>query len=84
MNNYNIPAIFPWGLWFFPLLPKKDVGLFIVVGRPLALPKLTNPTKMEVAMWHDNYVRELKRIYDDYKEEAYGSERGKVSKLEIW
>jgi hypothetical protein len=84
MNGYNIPAIFPWGLWFFPLLPKKDVGLFIVVGRPLVLPKLANPTKMEVAMWHDNYVRELKRIYEDYKEEAYGSERGKVSKLEVW
>jgi hypothetical protein len=84
MNNYNIPAILPWGLWFFPLLPKKNAGVFIVVGKPLILPKLANPTKMEVAMWHDNYVRELKRIYEDYKEEAYGSERGKVSKLEVW
>lgn len=84
MNSYNIPAIFPWGLWFFPLLPKKDVGLFIVIGRPLILPKLANPTQVEVAMWHDNYVRELKRIYEEYKEEAYGSERGKVSKLEVW
>ena len=84
MNSYNIPTILPWGLWFLPLVPKRNVRLFIVVGRPMILPKLTNPTKIEVAMWHDNYVRELKRIYDEYKEEAYGSEGGKVSKLEVW
>lgn len=84
MNKYVIPTVFPWGLWFLPLLPKKNVRVFVVVGRPLILPKLANPTKMEIQMWHDTYVRELKRIYEDYKEEAYGSERGKVSKLEVW
>ena len=84
MNSYNIPTILPWGLWFLPLVPKRNVRLFIVVGRPMILPKLTNPTKMEVAMWHDNYIREFKRIYEEYKEEAYGSERGKVSKPEVW
>mmetsp|Transcript_4829 Transcript_4829/g.11000 ORF Transcript_4829/g.11000 Transcript_4829/m.11000 type:complete len:82 (+) Transcript_4829:837-1082(+) len=80
----GIPTILIWGRLLFPWLPKKEVKLHIVVGRPLILPKIESPTKEEVALWHNKYIVELKRIYEEYKEEAYGPEKGKDAKLEVW
>ena len=82
LNRWGIPTILVWGSWFFPLLPKKGVNLHIVVGKPLIVPKVDNPTKEEVIAWHEKYITELKRIYEEYKEVAY--EDGKVAKLEVW
>eukprot|EP00573_Skeletonema_grethae_P002814 CAMPEP_0201689116 /NCGR_PEP_ID=MMETSP0578-20130828/2756_1 /ASSEMBLY_ACC=CAM_ASM_000663 /TAXON_ID=267565 /ORGANISM="Skeletonema grethea, Strain CCMP 1804" /LENGTH=84 /DNA_ID=CAMNT_0048173643 /DNA_START=717 /DNA_END=968 /DNA_ORIENTATION=- len=84
MNRFGIPTIIVWGRWFFPLLPKKGVKIYIVVGKPIILPKLENPTKEDVATWHKKYIGELKRIYDEYKEDAYGADEGKVAKVEVW
>jgi len=84
LNRFGIPTIIVWGRWFFPLLPKKGVKIYIVVGKPIVLPKIENPTKEEVAVWHNKYIAELKRIYDDYKEDAYGADEGKVAKVEVW
>ena len=84
LNRFGVPTIVTWGRWCFPLLPKKGVRLHIVVGRALILPKIENPTKEEVALWHLKYIQELKRVYDKHKEDAYGSEEGKVAKLEVW
>ena len=67
-----------------PFLPKRGVKLHIVVGRPLIVPKIESPTKEEVALWHGKYIVELKRIYEEHKEVAYGAEKGKEAKLEIW
>ncbi|KAL7427429.1 hypothetical protein ACHAXM_000846 [Skeletonema potamos] len=83
LNRFGIPTIVVWGRWFFPLLPKKGVKIYIVVGKPIILPKIENPTKEEVAVWHNKYIAELKRIYDEHKEVAYGSEEGKVAKVEV-
>lgn len=84
LNRFGIPTILVWGRWFLPWLPKKGVKLHIVVGRPLVLPKIESPTKEEVALWHNKYIVELKRIYEEHKEEAYGPEKGKEAKLEVW
>jgi len=84
-NRWGVPTILVWGRWFFPLLPRKGVRLLIVVGRPLILPKVEGePTKEEVDRWHERYIGELKRIYEDFKVEGYGEEVGKSAKLEIW
>ncbi|KAL7537663.1 hypothetical protein ACHAXR_011374 [Thalassiosira sp. AJA248-18] len=84
LNRFGIPTILVWGRWFFPLLPKKGVKLHIVVGRPLILPKIESPTKEDVAVWHNKYIHELKRIYEEHKEAAYGPGEGKDAKLEVW
>ena len=83
LNRFGLPTILVWGRWFFPLLPKKK-KLHIVVGRTIILPKIDNPSKEEVLQWHEKYISELKRLYDEHKETAYGSEKGKESKLEVW
>lgn len=84
LNRFGIPTIVSWGRLLFPVLPKKGVKMHIVVGRPLLLPKIENPTKEEVNLWHKRYILELKRIYDDHKDAAYGFEDGKMAKLEMW
>ena len=84
LNRLGVPTILVWGQWFFPLLPKKGVNIYIVVGKPIIVPKIESPTKEEVAVWHNKYIAELKRIYDEYKEDAYGAEAGKVAKVEVW
>ncbi|KAL7548619.1 hypothetical protein ACHAWF_011892 [Thalassiosira exigua] len=83
LNRLGVPTILVWGRWFFPLLPRR-AKLLVVVGRPLVAPKVDAPTKEEVAQWHQRYIDELKRIYDEYKEVAYGPEEGKEAKLEVW
>ena len=76
------------GMVVFPLLPKGGVKIHIVVGRPLVLPAVDSPReprKEEVNLWHERYIGELKRIYEEYKDVAYGNEaEGKERKLEVW
>ena len=84
LNRFGLPTILVWGRWFCPLLPKKRIGLYIVLGRTIDLPKIENPSKDEVEKWHNKYISELRRIYDEHKEAAYGPEKGKEAKLEVW
>ena len=84
MNRFGVPAILVWGKWFFPFLPKNNVKLHVVIGRPLNVPKIDSPSREIVTMWHNKYIDELKRIYDEHKEDAYGPEKGKEAKLEVW
>ena len=83
LNRYGFPTILVWGRWFFPFLPKKGVKLYIVVGKPIILPKIENPSREEINFWHQKYISELKRLYEEYKEVAYHAE-GKVAKVEVW
>ena len=91
LNRYGLPTILPWGLFCLPLVPKNTAPLTIVIGRAIILPpKATNihhrlppPTKEEVCVWHDKYMLSLTRIFEEYKEIAYGPE-GKTMKLEVW
>ena len=85
LNSFGIPAILVWGATFLPLLPKRSkYGLYIVAGHPLELPKIENPTREEVKLWHDKYVAALVRVFEDHKCNAYGEEEGKVKKMELW
>jgi hypothetical protein len=85
LNKLGIPAIVVFGSWFFPILPKRDnCGLRIVVGEPVVLPTISNPSREEVKHWHDKYIAALTRIFEEHKEEYYGPEIAKTQKLEVW
>ena len=85
LNKLGIPAIVVFGSWFFPILPKRDnCGLRIVVGEPVVLPTISNPSREEVKHWHDKYITALTRIFEEHKEEYYGPEMAKTQKLEVW
>uniref|UniRef100_A0A7S4JZQ1 Acyltransferase n=1 Tax=Odontella aurita TaxID=265563 RepID=A0A7S4JZQ1_9STRA len=85
LNRFGLPTILVWGRWFFPLLPRCDADIRVVIGRSLKLPpRIEKPTKEEVALWHGKYMAELRRLFDDHKEDALGAEAAKTAKLEIW
>lgn len=85
LNGMGIPAIAIFGAWFLPLLPKRQSrGLRVVVGDPIELPTIPNPTREEVKLWHDKYIAALTRLFDEHKEEYYGPEMSKTVKLELW
>ena len=83
LNRFGMPTIIAWGKWLSPLLPKKGVKLHIVVGKPLNAPKIDSTTKEDATLCHSKCIAELKRIYEEDKEDTYGLEHGKVAKLEI-
>ena len=85
LNSLGFPAIAIFGSWLFPLIPKRDpLGIKVVVADALVLPKISNPTREEVKLWHDKYIAALVRLFDEHKEEYYGPEFAKTAKLELW
>ena len=81
LNDRKLPAIVPFGRWWFPLLPRP-VELNTIGGEALKLPKIEKPTKEDVDKWHEAYVQHLKKHFNTYKKEFGGSEAN--SELEIW
>ena len=84
MNSFGLPAIAIWGASWFPVLPKRGKnGFFIVAGKRIRVPKIDNPSKEEVKVWHDKYMAALTQIFEEHKVEAYGDD-AKSMKLELW
>ncbi|KAI8622234.1 diacylglycerol acyltransferase [Chytriomyces sp. MP71] len=61
---------------FSPLLPYGRYGILpyrrpitVVVGAPIDVPKIQNPTEFEVRKYHRQYVDALKRLYHSHKNE---------------
>ena len=85
LNSLSVPGIVVFGSWLFPLLPKRHPkGLTVVVGEPLVLPTISDPTRDEVKLWHDKYMASLVRLFEEHKEAYYGPEIAKTAKLELW
>lgn len=54
-------------MWWAPFLPRSDIPLHTVVGSPLQLPLIPDPTAEDVAFWHKAYIKALTEIFDTYK-----------------
>lgn len=84
LNRYGIPTIFVWGNPILPILPKLSAEIYTVVGEPIILPRIENPTRDDVTRYHKKYVDALVKLFDEYKEDAYGPDAAKTIKLEVW
>ncbi|KAG7354978.1 diacylglycerol acyltransferase [Nitzschia inconspicua] len=84
LNRCSIPAALPWGWSWIPLLPKKNAALYIVLGEPIMLPQIDDPSKDQVYLWHEKYMAALIKLYETHKDTAYGSDNAKSMKLEMW
>ena len=73
-----------WGHPLLPLLPRGNVDVKVVVGAPIVLPKIDNPTREVVQEWHAKYMASLTALFEEHKEAAYGAEAAKTAKLELW
>lgn len=49
------------------VVPKKT-KITVVVGRPVEVPKIENPSSEEVQKYLDIYIEELKKLYNENKE----------------
>lgn len=81
LNGFALPAIVPFGAWFCPILPRPETKMLVVVGKPLQLPLIANPTKEDVAEWHGKYIVELQALYKRHAKTCYGPGN---HQLELW
>lgn len=84
LNRNGLPAIVAWGNPLLPVLPDPSVDVKIVVGAPMALPQIDSPSREDVQRWHDRYTAALVKLFEDHKEDYYGQEVAKTTKLEVW
>ncbi|KAG3180208.1 hypothetical protein PC128_g15655 [Phytophthora cactorum] len=67
LNEFKLPGVVFFGRFDCCYLPRADVDLITVVGKPLAVPHIENPTKEEVKKYHDEYIGALQKLFDRYK-----------------
>jgi diacylglycerol O-acyltransferase 2, plant len=63
-----LPMAF-FGLWGLPLGPSKPCDYGIVVGKPIPVPCIADPSIDELKRYHALYIEELTRIYELKKAE---------------
>jgi len=80
LNQFGIPAVLPFGKWWCPILPR-EVQLNIIVGSPLSIPQIPNPSNEDVDKYHKLYIQHLVDLYDRHKDKYYHKNSGE---LEIW
>lgn len=67
LNEFKVPgAAFFGSLWCF-FMPRSDVDLITVVGTPLQLPTIAQPTKDDVSKYHALYVTKLQTLFNRHK-----------------
>merc|ERR1712194_292781 len=59
-NSFELPMALPYGKRF--PAPDHDCGLKVVVGSPLKLPYIKNPSRAEVDYYHAQYCKKLQEL----------------------
>uniref|UniRef100_H3GEE6 Acyltransferase n=1 Tax=Phytophthora ramorum TaxID=164328 RepID=H3GEE6_PHYRM len=67
LNRFRIPGAIFFGLPLCFFLPRSDVDLITVVGKPLHLPHVEHPSRELVKECHDKYVQALQDLFDTHK-----------------
>mmetsp|Transcript_26345 Transcript_26345/g.39158 ORF Transcript_26345/g.39158 Transcript_26345/m.39158 type:complete len:144 (+) Transcript_26345:2-433(+) len=67
LNNIGIPAVLPYGCSWLPIFPRRGVELVTVIGPPVKLPQIKEPTKEQVAEHHARYLAEVKKLFERTK-----------------
>ena len=63
-NNSMPPVVF---FSKFGVLPYDNCDIMVVCDEPLQLPKIENPSREQVDLWHGKYVAALVGLFDEYK-----------------
>lgn len=68
---YGFPHL-PYGRWFTPI-PNR-IKMTLAVGKPIALPKIENPTMDQVDFFHKLYFDSLLELFHQTKRSVPGFE----------
>lgn len=82
LNGFGILGIVPWGRACCPLFPRPTF-IHTVIGTPIELPHIPNPTPEDVDMAHRAYMKAMVELFDRYKVQFYGAEAAN-HQLELW
>ncbi|TFJ83941.1 hypothetical protein NSK_005036 [Nannochloropsis salina CCMP1776] len=66
-KRFKIPLFFARGRWFFPLLPERATPLNAVVGNPIDLPRIADPTQEDIDKFHAIYIEKLTDLFERNK-----------------
>uniref|UniRef100_K3WBZ3 Acyltransferase n=1 Tax=Globisporangium ultimum (strain ATCC 200006 / CBS 805.95 / DAOM BR144) TaxID=431595 RepID=K3WBZ3_GLOUD len=67
LNEFKFPGVaFMGNVWCF-FMPKSDIELITVVGKPLQFPRIEHPAKADVAKYHELYVNALIELFETHK-----------------
>ena len=78
--GFIIPIFWgPYGM-VMPWLPRSDVALHTVLGAPLQLPHIAEPTTEQVSKYHQLYIDALTQLFDTHKT-RFGYENRKLQVL---
>jgi 2-acylglycerol O-acyltransferase 2 len=67
LNDYHIPGVLFQGVWWCFFLPFSTTKLVTIVGKPIQLPLLQEPTKEQVQKYHSLYLETLQNLFDRNK-----------------
>ncbi|OWZ10774.1 Diacylglycerol acyltransferase [Phytophthora megakarya] len=67
LNKLRIPGTLFFGQATCFYLPRNDLDLITVVGKPLRFPRIEHPTKEDVQKYQARYIEALKDLFDAYK-----------------
>mmetsp|Transcript_46744 Transcript_46744/g.63626 ORF Transcript_46744/g.63626 Transcript_46744/m.63626 type:complete len:88 (+) Transcript_46744:3-266(+) len=67
LNKFKLPAVLFLGR-LFSFMPDDRVDLVTVIGKPLQLPQILNPSDEEVREWHGKYISLLRDVFNRHKE----------------
>ncbi|CAI5734741.1 unnamed protein product [Peronospora destructor] len=67
LNRFWVPGVIFFGNRLCFYLPRSDVDLITVVGKPLRLPHVETPSREVVKEYHDKYIEALQSLFDSYK-----------------
>ncbi|CAE7477130.1 DGAT2 [Symbiodinium necroappetens] len=65
-RTLGVALVMPYGPWGMPWQKYPD-PVRIVVGKPLAMPRIPDPSKADVAEHHSKYVEELGKLFERHK-----------------
>ena len=68
--GFSMPIFHGRGIFLlnWGILPRR-IRLVTIVGKPVACPKIANPSNEDVQSWHDKYVAALTELYEANRKE---------------
>lgn len=81
--GFTLPLMHARGVFNYDVgvIPYRR-PLNIIVGKPIHVPIIENPTKSDIDHYQNLYIKELTRVFDDNKQRYFVNYTGKEMKME--
>jgi 2-acylglycerol O-acyltransferase 2 len=79
-RTFGIQASIVLGFPLFPLLPEPSTEIRTVVGKPIQMPKIEEPSVEDIEKYHQAYCEALTDLFEQHKQAAG---LGESARLEI-